>query len=103
MSGRGADGKASVSLDESTRLRLTLATERLTTRTRRVLVYDGRPEAGGKVIAYERVRGLDPGGIDLPIVWQPREPGRRELYLVFPDENRDGRGPAAPALTVDVR
>lgn len=103
VSGRGADGKASVSLDESTRLRLTLATERLTTRTRRVLVYDGRPEAGGKVIAYERVRGLDPGGIDLPIVWQPREPGRRELYLVFPDENRDGRGPAAPALTVDVR
>jgi len=103
VNGRGADGKALVSLDESTRLRLTLATERLTTRMRRVLVYDGRPEAGGKVIAYERVRGLDPGGIDLPIVWQPRKRGLHELYLVFPDENRGGRGAAAPALTVDVR
>jgi len=94
----------SVSLGDPSGLRLTLASDRLTTRSLRVLVYDGPPDNGGKVIAYERVRGLDPGGIDLPLSWRPRKTGRHDLYVVFPGREPNQRTVnGAPALSVEMR
>jgi hypothetical protein len=83
-------------------LRLTLASDRLDRRTHRVLVYDGPPDAGGRVIAYERVMGVDPYGIDVPIPWQPNATGRHDLYLVLPDDP-NAKTPSDAALSVDLR
>ena len=97
-------GKGSMRNHEATPagLRLTLASDRLDRRTRRVLVYDGPPDAGGSVIAYERVMGLDPYGIDVPIPWQPSATGRHDLYLVLPDDPHT-KMPSDAALSVDLR
>ena len=63
-------------------LRLTLGTDRVSRDTFRILLYEGDPQHE-KLLAYRRITGLDPAGIDEHIRWQPEGGGTQDFYLVL--------------------
>jgi hypothetical protein len=94
---------SSLAVGEPVRLRLTVAASRLDRGTTRVLVYDRHPDDGGQVIAYRRIVGIDPGGIDDLIRWIPERAGDYTLHLAWPDADDPARSMTAePIATFQV-
>ena len=71
-----------------------------------LMVYDGAPEQGGRLVGMRRVTGLvgsGPAGRWVTLPWTPREPGRRQLVLRLHGASMDPHAvPVETTVDVDV-
>lgn len=75
---RTADGQAL--LFERARLRLKVYSDKAHREYAHVLLYDGDPAQGGKLIADKIMHSGDPDGAHAWVDWIPKQPGRHELF-----------------------
>jgi hypothetical protein len=78
-------------MDQPLQIRVSVYTDEHSLRQHHVLVYDGQPAEGGRLIAAKVLHGIDLEGAHIWVDWVPRAPGHYQIWAQALEKGDDSQ------------